>query len=334
MMSGYDHILSLVLGKSPVGDMAGPAVSAATAAEGDKLVLYPRRLRYREILTDTGSGDHCRYLPFSPAMGITGRNGWRTVQFLRTLWRQLDRCDRLEIFFLSPRLDWPAVFTSAVISRLKGVPSVLHDLSFRDCAADHRLKMLRSLCLSSGEAGDVGDGDGADGVVAGMEWLSAPDGESYRRMRKDKAVPHVIVVGNEGNERMTALARRAFDLVKQKYPRTEFFMATVTENGVMVDGEIGGGLSRRVIAGEQEMKSLFAESDVVAFLSPGGINGLFAARAQAVGFPIIVNGFDLVGSSLSPARPVVIPRDSYSALAEAVIRLVDDDVYYRSFASL
>jgi hypothetical protein len=331
MMSGYDHMLSLVSGNPRAGDKTDRVVSIGDVGAGKRLVLYPGRLRYHEILAGAGSdsGNGCYYLPYFPATGAAGMTGWKAVQFVWKLWRLLDGCNRVDLFFMSPTLDWPAVYTAGVLGRLKGVPSVLRDFSFYDDAAGRRRRLLQSLCLSSDDSGC----GGAKPVIASTPRPLAFDQAFYRQARKNKAVPHVIVVGNSENERMTALARRASEMVKQKYPRTEFVTAAMMEGGISVAGPADGAISRRIIAGEDDMRALYAESDTVALLSPGGINGLFVARARAAGFPIIVNGFGLADPSPSSSRPIVIPRDSYSALAEAVIRLVDDDAYYRSFAS-
>ena len=332
MMSGYSHIVSQVLGKAPAGDQA--AVSGAGTAAGRRLVLFPDQLRYREILVKAvpQSDDECCYLPFFSALG-GGRGARRkTVKFLWKLWCMLEGCRRVELLFLSPTLDWLTIYAAAVICRLKGIPPILHDFSFHDGIAIRRRRLLKSICVTSGEPAGGGAVTGVDTVIASALPSFGRSRELYRRARKERAIPHVLVISNGENERMTALARRAFGLVKQKYPRTEFVLAAVTDDGTSVDG--AGAIKRRVIESELDLASLYEESDIATFLSPGGINELFAARARAAGFPIIVNGFGFAGDGASSTRPVVIPRDSYSALAEAIIRLVDDDAYYRSFASV
>jgi len=132
---------------------------------------------------------------------------------------------------------------------------------------------------------------------------------------------------------MRALARRAHELVKQKYPRTVFTMISITDGSTRSGSPKEDSLAHRLVTGEADLLSVFAEGDMVMLLSPGGINDLIAVRARTAGFPIIVNGFGFVDPIPTPVRAVVVPRDSYSALAEAVIRLVDDDGYYLSFAS-
>lgn len=315
MMTGYEYLMSL---------LAGDSAAAESADERSRLVLYPDRLRYREFLSMAGgaAGSENRYLPYSAAGGgdLSLNTIWKTSIFLRNVWRWLDRCGRIELFFLSPKLDWTAVSAAAAVARLKGVPAVLHDFSFLDDPAGYRRRLLRSLCLAPEPASRTG----RPPIIAA---------EPYQRARKVRAVPHVIVVADSENERMRALARRAYELVKQKYPRTIFTMIGITDGGGSAGSPKEDSLTHRLIAGEADLLSVFADGDMVLLLSPGGINDLIAVRARTAGFPIIVNGFGFVDPNSSPARAVVVPRDSYSALAEAVIRLVDDDGYYRSFAS-
>ncbi|MDD4052599.1 MAG: hypothetical protein PHR28_11970 [candidate division Zixibacteria bacterium] len=299
------------------------------------MVLFPNQLRFRDILIKAGSEseDHCCYLPFSPASGGVRGARLKTMMLLWKVWRLLEGCNRVDLFFLSPKLDWPTVYAAAVICRLKGVPPILHDFSFHDETAVRRRRLLQSLCATSGDSAGGGSGVCTDDFVASALRSFGQNRGYYRRARKDRAVPHVIIVSDGENGRMMALAKRAFGLVKQKYPRTEFILAAVTEGGISPDDAADGAISRRVVAGEDDLASLFGESDIAVFLSSGGINELFVARARAAGFPVIANGFGFAVDSGSSVRPVVIPRDSYSALAEAIIRLVDDDVYYRSFVT-
>ena len=315
MMTGYEHLMSL---------LAGVSAAADSADEGSRLVLFPARLQYREFLSMAGgaAGSGNRYLPYSAAGGggLALNTVWKTSIFLRNVWQWLDRCGRIELFFLSPKLDWTAVSAAAAVARLKGVSVVLHDFSFLDDSAGYRRRLLRSLCLAPEPAVRTGR---PPVIVA----------EPYRRARKVRAVPHVIVVADGENGRMRALARRAYELVKQKYPRTVFTMISITDGGRSIGSPKEDSLAHRLITGEADLLSVFADGDMVMLLSPGGFNDLIAVRARTARFPIIVNGFGFVDPTSSPARGVVVPRDSYSSLAEAVIRLVDDDGYYRSFAS-
>jgi hypothetical protein len=307
MMTGYEYILSLLFSGSIATEESAPA--------GDRLVLFPARLMYREFLSAVGLNPQpgCRYLPYLAAVGGSIGNRWKTAAWLRNLWQVLDQCRRVELFFLSPRLDWTAAYAATAVVRLK-------DFSVLDDPAGYRRRLLRSLCLSPGAAGQPL-----------IHPLIAP--EPYRQARKPRAVPHVIVVADFENERSGALARRAYELVKQKYPRTQFIMISITDGVRPTEHLKADQPTHRLINGERDWQSVFIDGDSVMLLSPGGINELVSLRARAAGFPIIVNGFGFAGSSSSPSNTIVVPRDSYSALAEAVIRLVDDDGYYRSFAS-
>lgn len=303
--------------------LSGVAAAAGESAETeDRLVLYPARLRYRQFLSAAGMAGEpgCRYVPYAAIAGRSVKTGWKSAAFLRDVWRLLDRCRRVELFFLSPSLDWSAAYAAAAVARLKGVPTVLHDFSFLDDDAGYRRRLLQSLCLSPGAA----DSSASQAIV---------DREPYRQARKTGAVPHVIVVADGENQRVKALARRAHELVKQKYPRTEFTVLAFTDDGTKAGRSVAGTLVHRTIVAEADLQAAFVDGDTVMLLSRGGLNDLIAFRARLAGFPIIVNGFGFAEPSSSPAQVIVVPRDSYSALAEAVIRLVDDDAYYRGFAA-
>ncbi len=84
------------------------------------------------------------------------------------------------------------------------------------------------------------------------------------------------------------------------------------------------------VESEAFLRELFAEADTLILFSPGGLNRLFGQRAVAAGFPIITNGFDFPCGD--HADPVVATRGSYSSLADAVTRMVDDESYYCGFA--
>jgi len=85
-----------------------------------------------------------------------------------------------------------------------------------------------------------------------------------------------------------------------------------------------------IIKDEESLRGLFEKGDSVLLTSPGGLAGSFRARAAAAGYPVIVNGFECPGNN---PNIIMVTRDSYSRLAEAIIRLVDDDNHYRSFSS-
>ncbi len=85
--------------------------------------------------------------------------------------------------------------------------------------------------------------------------------------------------------------------------------------------------------GQDELLALFREGDVLILLSVGGLNQCLIRRARAAGYPIITNGIDYSSAGMPPLSIIMVPRDSYGGLADAVIRLVDDEEYYRRFGS-
>ena len=155
---------------------------------------------------------------------------------------------------------------------------------------------------------------------------------AYRTFQKDRAVPRVIIYGNFENRLVLSLAGRTHDLVKEKYPRTEFVLVSLTDLD-NVRTEVGEtSIIIETPTTEDELRSIYSASDMVVLLSPGGVNQMFVRRAKAAGFPIITNGFEHSVISSSGRESIVAARDRYSALAGEITRLVDDEDYYRSFA--
>ena len=156
------------------------------------------------------------------------------------------------------------------------------------------------------------------------------DRSAYGALKKKQAVPRVIAYGDFEDGRIVSLVYRVHELVKRKYPRTEFFLTSFSAGQSLDPADMSLRVSSPQT--EKELWGLFSEADVVMLLSPGGVNRMFLARALAAGYPVIANGLDYSAADPGGRRIVTIPRDSYSSLADAVISLVDDDAYYRSFA--
>ena len=137
------------------------------------------------------------------------------------------------------------------------------------------------------------------------------------------------------DNKIMTLVGRTHDLIKQKYPRTEFILASMTAVGSDFFPACPDSIKAWVLYSEDDLRKIYAESDMLMLLSPGGLDRLFGCRALLAGFPIIANGFDILGGTDSEpvAGSVITPRDSYSALADAAIRAVDDEAYYQSFVA-
>lgn len=120
-------------------------------------------------------------------------------------------------------------------------------------------------------------------------------------------------------------------MVKRKYPRTEFFLVSLTDFDRRSVEETDGSINFYSPRSEEEIQGLFSAADGVMLLSPGGVNRLFVSRARAAGYPVIVNGLDYSETDNDKDRYIAASRGSYSELAEAVISLVDDETYYRDF---
>jgi hypothetical protein len=121
------------------------------------------------------------------------------------------------------------------------------------------------------------------------------------------------------------LSRRIFDLVKSKYPRTEFLPVSFIRPAATEREDESDRTAIRIITGETDMLSLFREADTLLLLSPGGLGRYLVDRAMAAAMPIVTNDFAPAGGTDYCIRGI---RDSYSALAEELIRLADDDAHY------
>lgn len=293
-----------------------PAV-ARNLAPG-RLVIYPSNLKYRELLASNQDGKAAVYYLAYPAGAFPGIFRMDFFGFITRLAQTLGICSRTDIFLMTAGTDsWP-VLAAATICRLKGVPVHLHDFSFADGETALRRRLAASIPPSPDEP---------------ELFPTAGTLDAYRTIRKSRAVPSVIAVGDFRNSRVCGLARRAWDLVKQKYPRTEFILTGLTDTELPTDPPGNPGDRLRLVRDEKDFLTLFAEGDMVLLLSPGRAIHLFTARAEAAGFPVILNGFGDESTGSPIRRPISVPRDSYTALAEAIIRLVDNDEYYRSFSA-
>jgi hypothetical protein len=299
-----------------------------------RLVIAPAGLKYRQLLhaadlsaqTDTYLLEYDNY--YKSAYGsIVG-----FLQYMFKLARLLPVCARVDFFLLSEAGVRASVMAAMVMARLLGIGVHFHDYRFRTERGEKLTRAIYPLCdrLELGDTAAVPDGAAIPSSITFRK--EADDFEAYREFTKDRAVPRVVVYGDFESSRIISLVRRTHESIKQKYPRTEFVLAALTEQaeGPVDPDTFDGSVIMVAIDSEAGFRTCLAEADTVILLSPGGLNHSIMARARAAGFPIIVNGFDY-----PDMRPNIIrvDRGSYSGLADAVIRLVDDDEHYRSFAA-
>jgi hypothetical protein len=245
--------------------------------------------------------------------------------------RLLPISTRLDLFMFSTQRDMRYIRPAAALARILGIPVTLHDYRYRPATAPKSIRRLYSLC-DCVEVGDEGESERPDGFRWGLGCRAVVDDRiSSDVTPKSSAVPVVAVCGDFESGRTVSLARRAHDLIKQKYPRTAFLLISPVDGIETVDADDNTSDSFRLVmpANRDDVRALYEQADILMILSPGGLNRDWLVGARAAGYPVIVNG-SLVSEAAEGV--IVVPRDSYTRLAEAVIRLVDDDEYYRGFA--
>jgi hypothetical protein len=299
------------------------------------IIVFPKRLSYRDILQpiDAVPENPPRYLQYHSHGGSLLASIREFGRYLFGLLRMTGACSYMEIYHVSDRGDQPFVLAAAVVCVLRGIPFQWHDLSFGYFRGQRWRRALRALLLDSpAMPGDSAGGSGTerrpDEKIGN---LSGTDKEAYQSMRKSRAVPRLLVYGDLENETVLFLVRRTYELVKQKYPRTEFTVMSLTSLHDFRH-ESAGPVDITEVSSEPALKVLFEASDTVLLLSPGGMNELLLRRAIESGYPVIVNGF---GAKEGPFSTIIVSaiRDSYSSLAGAIVQLADDEMNYRRFAA-
>jgi hypothetical protein len=310
----------------------GRLLISVQADQLKRLVIYPADVPGNQsfIKYDKSRKQETYFLEYGEASGKKRREIKSLVEFAISLIRLVPVCSRIDLYIFSEYRIYRYAVLTIILSRLLGIKVILHDYRFCTGKSFRFSRLLHSLCHRL----DIGDVSAPldDSVFPRRLSIRAEANnlEAYNEFAEKKAVPRVIVYGDFDDSRIISLAKRTHDLVKQKYPRTEFLLVSLSS------GRKGGefrkrgdnSISMKIPKSEDELVSIFEESDILLLLSPGGLNRYFMVRARASGYPIISNGIDY-----SPAfgRGIVVDRDSYSGLADAVIRLVDDEAYYQSF---
>ncbi len=310
-----------------------PMVMPRETAEG-RLVIYPGRLRYRELLRKRFPRKKVKAYYLEIGYGnitVLGRL-WNRLKYLFQLFRYLDACREVDLCVFSYGADMFPAFLTAAICRLKGRSVVLHDFSFPSSSKSRWACLMDSLCRHRVIADPTALPDKEPPARNVTLRVFCDDLAAYRMFQKDRAVPRVIVYGNFENRLVLSLAGRTHDLIKEKYPRTEFVLVSLTDSDNIRTEVSATSIIMATPMTEDELRSIYSASDMVVLLSPGGVNRMFVRRAQAACFPIVTNGFEHSVISSSGRQSIVAVRDSYSSLAAEIIGLVDDEGYYRSFA--
>lgn len=249
-----------------------------------------------------------------------------TLAFAKRLFSDLRYAGTVDLYQTSHRSDWPAVLFIALACRLSGAPLRLHDYCFSSPALSRRRALLNSLCPNR-VVGDERLIDDTEATGAVSCRIDLTDLAPYRLFRKERAVPHVIVYGDTEDRKSSFLINHVVEAVRRKYPRGRFTFVSFTDEFSLIGNN--GQWSVAVVSSETELQNIYREGDVLLLLTPGGLSRHLVRRAVTAGYPLITNGFDYVSGGDNLRSAVRVIRDSYSALAEAIIRLTDDDEYYR-----
>lgn len=330
-MMTLDFALLENLARRETGRLPAPERNKAAG----RLVVFPAHLQYRKQLIDRerNSVSEAYFLGYGNDHSGASYSVRNRFRYLVNLLRVLPLCAGVDLHFFSYRADWPSVLLTVIIARLLGVTINLFDYRFRSDRESKLVRMVYPLChrLETGDISAISD----DGHHFPKTTFRAEltDLSRYRNFRKEKAIPRVIVYGNFEDHRNISLIKRTHELIKQKYPRTEFFLISLTSTyrDYIAPDEFDSSITMTVPRTEENLRAVFEGSDTILLLSPGGLNRFFMVRAQAAGYPVIVNGINYPAVD---RKIITTVRDSYSGLADAVIRLVDDDGYFRSFASI
>lgn len=302
-----------------------PAVTA-------KLIWHPAHLRYGEAPGFSDSRIR-RYLSY----GIERRRWWQIIghslYWPAKLWLVPRAGLKWEIFVISSRRDSFWALMVAVAAKLRGVPLTIHDYRFFPRSQGLLYRWLESL----GRPNPVEDASDAlksnSGKGSGTETAVSSHLVFYQNFRKERAVPRAIVYGDFEDVALWSRVKRACDLVKQKYPRTEFLIPCMTEPDSDLYRVANESIMVKIIESESDLLLLFEQADILVLLSGGGFNDVFRWRAAAAGYPVIVNGSEHHSSGSILADSIVVSNNNPVTMAEAIIRLVDDDKYYQNFVS-
>ncbi len=298
-----------------------------------RLVIYPARLQFKDLIDDRDDDHFSRsyFLKYGPNPIRESNSVGARFRFIFSLFKTLPACSRIELHLFSGTRDRLDIMMTVIAAGLLGIPVDLHDYRFiseRDLTFSRIIyPLIRRL-----EIGDISAvGDVGINVPSISFRSELADMSRYRGFRKEKAVPKVLVYGDFESRKILSLVGRTHELIKQKYPRTEFALVSLTagsENNMSSDN-FDRSLNLVTPQSECDMQSYFEDADMVLLTSHGGLNRFMMMRARAAGYPVITNGIEYQPHD---QKIISVVRDSYSGLAEAVIGLVDDESYYREFA--
>lgn len=298
-------------------------------------VVYPDYLSYTEIISDRYSNDVTRidYFRFDCRPGGNWGSLMSVLSLLYRLFWFARQIGSIEMYSFSSKLDFPFLFITAAVSRLFGFRITFHDYCFNHNGRSRKTKWL--YCLSDmviigDETRQIGKYTPSTIFAHLYEFKTLAE---YEKSHDESIAPRVMIYGNFELKKNFSIAKRAFEIVKQKYPRTEFDLicpAFLDEDQLSA---LENNIAITIVQpqDENQLSKLYANSDILVVLSSGGMNSHFIKRANVSGYPVILNE-TISPKSSGSHRNIFISRDSYSSLAGEIISLADDPDYYRSFS--
>lgn len=306
----------------------GRLSQSAAIRRGSRIIIYPGRLRYTDLIKGNhlNRRDKFHFIEY----GVGQESGFSFVQYLYRLVPFLRGCRSIEFYLLSMTLDGKYGLLTAALGKLLGVPVTIYDFGFRN-GFERKMRAQIDSVANNRIGGDVTLVGEYEKIPANISFRrEALDSSGYQSLCKNRAVPHVMVYGDFGNSQVVALARRAHDIVKQKYPRTEFMLTSFDSDQTDYGShEWGNSFYLCQPDSETALMKLFEVADTLLLLSAGGLNRFFLFRARAARFPIITNGINYADESGNTGEIITVVRDSYSSLAGEIVKLVDDEAYYK-----
>ncbi len=301
-----------------------------------EVILYPFSLTCSDVL------DACHVRPgaFRMAIGYddtdTSLPGKTIAAFsmLRKLVPRLTRSRRLAIVLTSYSSINPIIAAAIAAARLMGVNVDLYDHCYRTRRDINPLELIDgsvTRIFSNSQVFDTTFPDTSTVISAGL--CDCSDIDHYAGYKKAECVPRLIVAGDWQDRMLVSLLRRSHEQVKSKYPRCEWYLLSTSRLESTIRTDVSHAIETIYLHVQHDLDDIFSRGDSLLLLSDGGFNRQLLRRARIAGFPVLLNGFSLERDDCCAGQTLTVTRNSYGAIAEALLRLVEHPEQYQRFAS-
>lgn len=327
-----------------------PRLEALAGGDHSLEVLAPGEGSLRHAYENLGEVRTLAYEPLTVPRGPLA-----ALRALRRLWRDV-KIFRAELRRARPELVVvvTTVLPAALIAaRLERLPTIVYvGEIFAKGHVEGRLRALggravarlsealadRLVCCSQAVADQFGQRGKAVTIYPGISGSYAQgDGAAFRaRHGLEDASPLIAVIGNVCEARAQDISVRALPAIRERFPAAELVIAGLAhprpadeafEAGVRdLVGELGLEPSVAFSGFVERVADAYSAADVV--VNPARFNepfGRVALEALVAGRPVVATTVGAIPEVLRDGRDaVLVPRDDPQALAEAVVRLVED----------